>query len=542
MEQSSSSSSSGTQAMLRRNLRASAPLAGLSDKEFMAVMGLLRSLNVPAGGILLERGGRDVNLYIVRKGSACLRSNGGLYGTPNETVIGAGSVFNEASYQTGAANEITVEAISDLQVWYIPREAGSRYQPTGQKQVPPVLRPPRPVPLEGGSIAPSAETEEKTLIYRRGHWWIIGGQFLPFLFLLAILIVLRLPPIYIFTRDLFTYLVAAFLTLFVSFAVLKLIRWWQDTYTVTTKRISHRRHLPLIRDEREEIPVERVQDVTVMRVTLTSFVLNFGDVIVESQGQGSKVLFHSIRNPDGVSQLISELAGLSSGAQDTAVREKQGRRSGGLLQVFLPSKRLVQGDNVLYHKHWLQLVRDIVRPSLGIVGFLLILLFLYLNPDLGWIFFETPLLLLVVVTGSALLGWLGWRYEDWRNDVYILTPMRVIDVDRSPFGLLREKRHIAGLGVIQNVSATKKGLLDNLLNIGDVTVRTAGAEGNLTFTRVWDPLEIQREIEEMRTLFESKMLDKRSRQMAILSARETVRLLKTPPEPGVVAGDGLERP
>jgi hypothetical protein len=37
-------------------------------------------------------------------------------------------------------------------------------------------------------------------------------------------------------------------------------------------------------------------------------------------------------------------------------------------------------------------------------------------------------------------------------------------------------------------------LLDNLFNIGDVIIRTAGVENELSFLRVWNPRGVQREL------------------------------------------------
>ena len=41
----------------------------------------------------------------------------------------------------------------------------------------------------------------------------------------------------------------------------------------------------------------------------------------------------------------------------------------------------------------------------------------------------------VGIIGMFLLLWLVYRYEDWRNDFFVLGKDRVIDIDRKPFGL-----------------------------------------------------------------------------------------------------------
>ena len=46
--------------------------------------------------------------------------------------------------------------------------------------------------------------------------------------------------------------------------------------------------------------------------------------------------------------------------------------------------------------------------------------------------------------------------------------------------------------VVQNVDASTSGFIDSLFNIGKVTVRTAGADNELVFDRVWDPRRVGR--------------------------------------------------
>ena len=93
------------------------------------------------------------------------------------------------------------------------------------------------------------------------------------------------------------------------------------------------------------------------------------------------------------------------------------------------------------------------------------------------------------------MGWFVWQYEDWRNDIYVLDKDRVIDIDRSPFGLRGTQRKEARYDSIQNVSAKTKGLIDMAFNVGDVTVKTGGADNALVFERVYDPQGVQRELQ-----------------------------------------------
>lgn len=87
--------------------------------------------------------------------------------------------------------------------------------------------------------------------------------------------------------------------------------------------------------------------------------------------------------------------------------------------------------------------------------------------------------------------WLALNSIDWRNDIYILTPDRIIDQVRFP--LLYDQRTEARLDQVQNVRY-QQGFWGGLLGFGDVTVETAGRTQAVVFVEVPNPLDIQRTI------------------------------------------------
>jgi len=85
-----------------------------------------------------------------------------------------------------------------------------------------------------------------------------------------------------------------------------------------------------------------------------------------------------------------------------------------------------------------------------------------------------------------------YQYYDWRNDEYIVTNDRIIDVEQRPLWLSQDTRE-ASLGNIQNVHYIVPNLFASVLRYGDVIVQTAG-EGDFTFVHVPNPAEVQNEI------------------------------------------------
>lgn len=100
----------------------------------------------------------------------------------------------------------------------------------------------------------------------------------------------------------------------------------------------------------------------------------------------------------------------------------------------------------------------------------------------GYLFLSFPILL-----------WFLWRWEDWSNDVYMLTSNRIIDIKRTPW-FMRESRRESSLDVIQNISYDIPGIIAHIFNFGTVVIETAGRAGNFVFEWVFDPADVQADI------------------------------------------------
>ena len=166
--------------------------------------------------------------------------------------------------------------------------------------------------------------------------------------------------------------------------------------------------------------------------------------------------------------------------------------------------RELQGNDIVYHKHWLLLLQTAGLPLINLLLYIVALAVLpILNVELARIVLRSLLVIPVIVLGLALIGWLIWNYEDWRNDIFILKPDRVIDSDRSPFGITGTQQKTASMSSIQNVTYNTRGFLDNVFNMGDVSIKTGGQDGELIFERVWNPRRIQRDIVDRLEVFQN---------------------------------------
>lgn len=184
---------------------------------------------------------------------------------------------------------------------------------------------------------------------------------------------------------------------------------------------------------------------------------------------------------------------------------------------ILPLRPVTRWDGVVYRRHWFFLVRAVALPLL-VMGLAALVVFGVLAPFVGPFVEEQPWWVkagLWALAFSPLL-WVVWRYENWRNDYYVVGSDRVLDVDKKPFGLGSTSRQ-ASIGAIQNVSMNIPNPVASMLDFGDVLIETAGREGQLTFNEVHHPRQVMAEltarVESFRTERETKARERRQAEM-----------------------------
>lgn len=109
------------------------------------------------------------------------------------------------------------------------------------------------------------------------------------------------------------------------------------------------------------------------------------------------------------------------------------------------------------------------------------------------------LLLAAVLLGQWLLAILGpviavplalLKWQDWRNDYYVVTNKRVVHHE-SRLLTLQVHVHQAPLHQIQNVTMLKPNPLAQVLNLGTLMIETAGSEGSIGFRYLNNPANCQ---------------------------------------------------
>jgi membrane protein YdbS with pleckstrin-like domain len=534
---------------LFRKLRDMPLFASLNDEQFKAVSDLLRTENVERTTLLIQQGGNNTHLYLLRRGRCVVRMVDTDDRDHSLGELEVGRIFNEAAFLTGLRNARSVEALTPLTLWYISREAFLDLL----AQRPDILQnlnPPKDIPVRLSKKVPKRRqhhtfewqrANEHVVHFCHKHPWVFWRSLWPLLIVAAVMIGLVIAqrsyvdslPADPVTLNPVVVLIEVLLVLLAlgAFAIIiyEYIDWDNDYYAITDQRLIHRERTLLIHDQQSEVPMNKVQNVSVDRPGIMSWLLDYGNLTIDASGLRSKVKFPDIAKPDQVTEIIlsqsQRMHGDSHASQRIKMRnelidelhivpakedtkqaghKRTGSRKfplrprkalGNVRNAVMPHMRVVQGDVILYHKHWLQLVDEIALPAACVLVYvaLLVLVRLFVQ-GIAEIIFGTPIEIGVMAVGVGLLLWGLYRYENWRNDIYILTPDRIVDIDRSPFGIGPSSRREARLSAVQNVNLDINGLWDNALNIGDVIIQTAGAEGTLTFERVHDPHGVQRDI------------------------------------------------
>jgi membrane protein YdbS with pleckstrin-like domain len=535
-----------------QKLRESTLFAQLTDDEFKLVTELLRTEQVSQGALLIEQGGLNTNLYILRRGRAAVRVVGL---NDVEQIVGfinVGGVFNEYAFLTGFRNTQTVEALEPLTLWYIRRdefqELLDEYPELESHLVyPPPSDPSLPQQPRQVRTYSWQRPGEMVLLYRKKHIWVFLSTLWPLLFVFVLAAIL-LPPVNGQSSPLAAGILTGVAVISLIYVVLRFVDWQNDYYAITDLRVLRRERVLLIYDEQDEVPLSKIQDVAITRPNLFSLLFDFGDVTIDAVGARSRVRFRNVPRPDEIGELIFQLLkrsrveshatqrakiraelrqelGLGSGSSGAApqarrintypqikIRVQRYRDSvRALRNTLLPHMRLEQAGTVTYRKHWLRLLETIAAPTLiGLLYGLFLFFVMNFAPDLKPVVFGFPFGIVTVLIGAALLFWWVYRYEDWRNDIYIVTSERIIDIDRSPFGLRGSQRREAKLSAVQNVTYKTTGFIDMLVNMGDVVIQTAGGEGKLTFERVYDPRRVQRDIVDRIERFEANTRERQS--------------------------------
>ncbi|HIC92670.1 MAG TPA: PH domain-containing protein, partial [Anaerolineae bacterium] len=315
-------------------------------------------------------------------------------------------------------------------------------------------------------LFPGQGRDEKVIIYERRHWFtLIQWLWQPLALLLASLLAAwGLTRLLRWAHVPLPFPVLALLWAIavvpgLSWAIWRFLDWGNDRYIVTDQRVIHIEQKYFLREERKAAPLGMIQDVSVEIPGIMANLLYFGDVIIQTAGTLGTIRFSGMPKPRKAQVQIMTLVAQARGAEPEEDEAKRAVRkivgwpppepkplppaAEGLRwesekprreQLLVVLQRMLFpvvafGKNqVVWHKHWWVLLRELTSPLLALA--LLLVLRLSASVVFGpspW--FDVPL----GISWAVVFVWLLWRTIDWWNDLYVLTDDRVVDIEKVPF-------------------------------------------------------------------------------------------------------------
>ncbi len=148
-----------------------------------------------------------------------------------------------------------------------------------------------------------------------------------------------------------------------------------------------------------------------------------------------------------------------------------------MIKSYLTKQKInLQKDEhiiLLTRKHWFKFVRDVFYVALGFVLALIVFSFATAGSEVS----PTVVFIFAII---LLLFWVS-LFVVWTNhylDLWIVTNKRIIHIEQ--INLFHRTRSTLRLERVQNVSIRRKGILEELLNFGTISVETAGYKTFMT--------------------------------------------------------------
>lgn len=487
----------------------------LQHDELPLVVDLATRETYQAGRDVYRQSDDDKTLYLVYSGDIRLIHIDPA-GVPNDVGLAhAGRMLGESALLLAEPHDVTALALTDVVTITFKRET---FLPL-REQYPRLWgRLTISEPIARRLNAPHfgwQAADEAVVLFTREHWWgLLRRMFFPLIALagiIAFLIVVQQSlPALLGVATLVGLLILSGIAGYV------LIDWRNDYWVVTNKRLVHVDELIFIRKKRNETPLPSVTQVQYERHGLAAALLDFGDLEVETftGNIGMRDMPNPMHIKAEIQEEVEKLQARERAAGRKDIRDDLEKRiianepvevapappeeepprpavSFGLFRYFFPKLVDVQGEVIIWRKHWIVLWRRSWLSSLLLVSAVLALLNWYNNsPPFGslledgawWVW---PFLL------GGLGAWWWWVFEDWRNDEYLLTGNRVIEINRTPFSL-SEKRRESPLSDFQSTELKVVGPWQKLLRYGTLIVKLPGAQ--VEFKDIVDPAGAQTQI------------------------------------------------
>lgn len=502
----------------------------LDDEARRQIAGFVSHIYFPNTHLLVQQGEEADSLWVLLDGRAAIRALDKEGAHLNTAVAVGPTYFAELALLGQVSQESTVEA-QPGSVWLrfhwrdleaVSAQLGYPLRPLLNIRTSRTIRPlEATVKQKYDWLQPG----EQVIIFSRRHWMAFLRKNLPTLILFGFLTAFYLLAYLIpGPQELLRPIILILMVLTGIALAWGTVDYLNDWLVITNRRVMNQEKVLFITEWRKEAPLEQIQNVD-FRSNWIGKLLDYGTMSIATAATQGTITFDYTTNFRNLRATIIEqreqrrrhttaqskltiqrtLEARLGLAIDTPSRVYYGgvpaptptgwrKRAAESMNTRL---RRVQGDRIIWRKHWLVLIPRLWFP-LAVFGGLLVLAILPpLTGALGAPEGSRPLLNALTLIGAILtliaLVHVVWVVVDWRNDTYEVSNLEIAHVDRVPLGI-SEDRMSAGLGRIQNVSMSVPSPLHWLFNYGDVVCQTAAETGAFIFYAVPDPRAVAQEI------------------------------------------------
>jgi CRP-like cAMP-binding protein/membrane protein YdbS with pleckstrin-like domain len=158
-------------------------------------------------------------------------------------------------------------------------------------------------------------------------WWAISTQ--------------QVPPELDTVANVLQWFLLLFLVAFMLRLAWVVVDWYNDTYEVSDNEVANLRKLPFgLREDRRSAPLGRIQNVEMRIPSPLHWLLDYGNVVIQTAAEFGTLIFYSVPNPRAVAD---EILARMEKSQKRQEEEEARRRAQDLPDWFEMYNRLEQG-------------------------------------------------------------------------------------------------------------------------------------------------------------------------------------------------------
>ena len=508
--------------------------SGLDLTQLGVIASKLVEKEIAAGTVIFSRGSKPDGFYMIYKGKAKVTVPGPENKDKQIAILYPGDYFGEEALLEDRNRSANVIASEHCTLFFLSRDGFQSLLSQYEKLKPNFL-----VSIKSRKLARSTnfkwlgKNEVIYFIARRHKIRLYQALVGPVFFML---IPLALFGAGIISQATTPYALGAIALIGgLGWGLWQAVDWSNDYYIVTNQRVIWLEKVVGLYDSREEAPLGTILSVGVESDALGR-ILNYGNVIVRTFV--GKLEFDHVDHPVQAADMIREYwertKAITTRSQMDVMKDTIKQKLGipldkrpqveltpvvqldeekaaktplwmlALQKLF--QLRIEEGGKVIYHKHWVILVMQAWKPLalfFGDIAFIIWRIYILASsPDKTFIHVNAAgnkspdaLIVTAIILLLPLGGWLWYEYEDWKNDIFMVSADEIFDIDRKPFG--KEERRSAQIENILSTSYAREGVIPIIFNYGTVKISVGGTQ--MGFEDVMDPASVQADINRRRS-------------------------------------------